>query len=111
MKFNNTLLKQKINEKYGSPAALCKAAGIADPDTYEQELEQFTDMSAEHITRTAEALELLPEEIGLYFFAPATDPDNKINFAELLKDLTPENQTKVICKYYELLAAQEQCEV
>lgn len=105
-KFDNELLKQKIASKYADTAAFCEAAGIDNAAEFEQELSEG-NLSAERIEKAAQALDILPEEIGLYFFKPATDPTAE-ELSALYAQLTPENKKLFMIKYYELLAEQEQ---
>ena len=99
-------LTNKIMREHESIAAFCEAAGIVNPAEFEQELSEG-NLSIEHIEKAAQALNILPEEIGFYFFRPAADPTTE-EFYKLYAQLTPENKRKVIAKYYELLAEQEQ---
>lgn len=108
MKNNMSELTNKIMQEHESIAAFCTAAGIVNTAEFEQELSKG-DLSAEHIKKAAQALDILPEEIGFYFFRPASDP----TIEELYKvyaQLTPENKKKAIAKYHELLAEQERQE-
>ena len=108
-RFNNTLLKNKIMQSYESIAAFCEAAGIENAPEFEQELDAG-DIQAQSIIKAAEALQLLPEEIGFYFFAP--DPKTSTDttpedLAHMYEQLTPENKAKFMNKYAELLRAQQ----
>ena len=103
-KFDNELLKQKIASKYADTAAFCEAAGI-NPEEFEKEL-KAGDISADNIIKAAQALSIPAEEIGLYFFKPATDPNTE-ELKRLYAQLTPENKRLFMIKYYELLAEQE----
>jgi len=98
-------LTNKIMREHESIAAFCEAAGIVNPAEFEQELSEG-NLSIEHIEKAAQALNILPEEIGFYFFRPASDPMTE-EFYKIYAQLTPENKQKVIAKYYELLAEQE----
>jgi len=105
MKNDMSELTSKIMREHESIAAFCEAAGIDNAAEFEQELSEG-NLSAERIEKAAQALDILPEEIGFYFFRPASDPITE-EFYKLYAQLTPENKQKVIAKYYELLAEQE----
>ena len=105
MKNNTSELTSKIMREHESLAAFCEAAGIDNPEAFNQEL-STGDLSAANIEKAARALSIPPEEIGFYFFRPASDPKTE-EFYKIYAQLTPENKQKVIAKYYELLAEQE----
>lgn len=71
--FKTKELKQRIINRFGSIAELCKAAGITNPQRYEQALEQG-GLTRRDIERTANALEIEPQEIDFYFFRPLEVP-------------------------------------
>ena len=105
MKNDTSELTNKIMHEHESIAAFCEAAGIVNPAEFEQELSEG-NLSIEHIKKTAQALSILPEEIGFYFFRPVPDPTTE-EIYKIYAQLTPENKQKVIAKYHELLAEQE----
>lgn len=72
--FENKELKNLIMHRFGSIAAFCEAAGITDAEQFAQDLER-SDMSTQDIIKAAQALEIEPQEIGFYFFRPASDPN------------------------------------
>ena len=105
-KFDIELLKQKIAQSFESIAQFCERAGIENPEEFEQNLERG-NITPETIKKAANVLEIAPEEIGRYFFNPASDPTEK-ELIKLYEQLTPENRKLFVMKYYELLAEQEQ---
>ena len=106
MKNDMSELTSKIMREHESIAAFCEAAGIDNAAEFEQELSEG-NLSAERIEKAAQALDILPEEIGFYFFRPAIDPTAE-ELSALYAQLTPENKKLFMIKYYELLAEQEQ---
>ena len=106
MKNDMSELTSKIMREHESIAAFCEAAGIDNAAEFEQELSEG-NLSAERIEKAAQALDILPEEIGFYFFRPASDPNTE-ELKRLYAQLTPENKRLFMIKYYELLAEQEQ---
>ena len=69
-KYDLSNLLMLIDRKHGDRKAFCKAAGI-NPDIFQKEIKSG-DLTAPHIFKAVNALEIPPDEIGFYFFNTAT---------------------------------------
>lgn len=101
--YDNSQLLQKIDRNYKTRTEFCRAAGI-EPQTFYKE-QSAGNWSADTIIKAATALKIPAQEIGFYFFRPASDPTTE-ELYKIYAQLTPENKQKVIAKYYELLEEQ-----
>ena len=99
-KYDMSLLQWKIRTKYKNMADFCKAAGV-DYYDFKDELTK-SDLSAEHIEKAAKALDILPAEIGLYFFTPTPDGRGRPT-KEITKTTTPPENNR----YYTITEASE----
>lgn len=69
MKFNNEALLWRIDSRYQTRKAFCEAIGVT-PRTFSNYMKSKNGFPAQFIIKAVELLEILPEEIGLYFFTP-----------------------------------------
>lgn len=65
--YNHDKLRGRIVEKFGSARAFANALGISNT-ALSCKLNNKTGISREDITKWAEMLSIVPEEIGCYFF-------------------------------------------
>lgn len=64
--YDTSELRKRINSQFGDFDEFCKAAGL-DPIDFTIHMYD-SDLTAEQIKRSADALGILPEEIGFYYF-------------------------------------------
>lgn len=114
-KFDYVNLLWQIDRKFSSRAAFCKAANIAPGQL--KHMQNGEQLTARTIKNAAQALEIPPQEIGLYFFREIDtstilrkQPQDITpeEWQALFDKLTPENQKLFLAKLDELLAEQEQ---
>ena len=58
-----------IDRKYKTRAEFCKVAGISESE-FNKEIRSANGIKAETINKAVKALEIPPQEIDYYFFAP-----------------------------------------
>ena len=68
IKFNYSKLRGRITEKCGTQQAFAKLLGIAEC-TLTSKLNGYTYFSQKEILRSMEILDIIPEEVTMYFFA------------------------------------------
>lgn len=65
--FDYAKLRGKIKEKYGTQANFAKALGVSEP-TLSKKLNNETEFTQVEINRSCELLEIVFQDIPVYFF-------------------------------------------
>lgn len=67
MEFNYSRLSGRIVEKYGTHTAFAKAMGYTK-QTFSLKMNNKVRFTSDDIVKAVDLLDILPEEIGVYFF-------------------------------------------